>query len=508
MPSLGISILSSALQMHHIEHEVDDLYVKLYHALKNKSINIDVFLDTKKVEDFINGVPCDEIKNQVEKILQLTDYLGYDYICFSRHCCSRCRINPEALIACIIKTIKERTNSIIIANFALIKYAETRLIDFHTEDIDIFIKILKARQSPANNQIKLPRTNRENKYVFLKPNFNNVPLNLYKFSMKTLISEFIQSAVPACNLTAFNRIFKGDVTLLPFTFIDGCQGRCIFCEHSGRADFVIKDYDKIVRDLKSLCIEHKTKDFIFLNSNINPTKKNGLDLADSIIKSGLKINFTDCANFNNLDEELLIKLKRAGAVRLVLGLESASFKIQKYLGKIIDLKHASKMLKICYQLGIWAEIDLLAGLPHENADDIIATLIFIRNNYRYIRNINLNRFIVKHSSLMYLYPEKYGIMNVRKMSDPHDHYKFEYDEAGGLKWNEKRKQAEYRYSRFLECMHSNKVDYVRPVQFIFLLNRYFKSVDTMNDFLDNYFFAGKPYKIDKFIQELEKDKIS
>jgi radical SAM superfamily enzyme YgiQ (UPF0313 family) len=288
--------------------------------------------------------------------------------------------------------------------------------------------------------------------------------------------------------------------LLPYIFIDGCQGKCIFCEFSGRAGFRVKDPDETVWDLRFLCKACKTNDFMFLNSNINPTRQIAIDFTNRIIKSDLRIRFTDCANFRNLDEEVLVNLKRTGAVRLVIGLESASLRVQKYIGKIIDLNHASNILKICYRLGIWVEVDLLIGLPYEAADDIIATLNFLAENYKYIRSINLNRFILKYGSLMYEDPAKYKITNLRR--DPV--YNYGYDEIGGLRWEVKRRLMEYRYSRFIGCMHPNKVDYLRPGQFVFIVSKHFSSIKAMNDFLNNIFFKeDSGHKIREFVKELK-----
>jgi hypothetical protein len=174
--------------------------------------------------------------------------------------------------------------------------------------------------------------------------------------------------------------------------------------------------------------------------------------------------------------------------------------MQGYIGKIIRLGHASEILKICYELGIWTEIDLLVGLPHESAGDIIATLDFIKENAKYIRNVNLNRFILKQESLIYKNPEKHKIADI----GPDPRYNYGYDEIGGLEWKSKKRIMEYRYARFLECLHPDKVNYFRPAQFIFILNRYFNNPKNMNCFLDNIFFSkDRNDKIKGFIKELK-----
>lgn len=494
MPPLGIGIVSAALKKHNIQHDIDDLYVRLYHALRSGMININVFLDHKKVDDFISGINVTEIECETNKIMKLTNFSGYEYVCFSRHFPPLNRIGSEVIIACLIKRIKEKYNPVIIANFGLKNYKEAKLIDFQTSNIDVFIDFLKNKELLAEGEYK------RHEYIFLKPDFTNLPLDLYRYNTNTLISEFIHPILPGGRIESIKSACKvRGIYLLPYLFIDGCSNKCIFCEFSGRHGVKVKKYDDIIQDIESLSAEYRTKNFIFLNCNINPTKKIAIEFADRIIKSNVNIRFTDCANFNNLDEEVLTKLKEAGAVRLVFGFESASLKALKYINKVTKLSHALNMLKICYKLGIWAEIDLLIGLPFENSEDIILTLNFIRENYKYIRGVNLNRFILKRASLLYKFSKQYKITNII----PDSNYNYSYDEAGGLKWEIKKKLMEYRYSRFLSCLHPNKVNYLRPCQFIFILNNQFKSISIMNRFLDNIFFAESGNKIDGFIRELK-----
>ncbi len=494
MPPLGIAIVSSALNKNNIEHDLDDLYIKLYHAVKNGKIRTDIFLDSEKVRSFVYGNHCAEINSEIEKIMGLTDFSGYDCICFSAHYLPLNRINSQAIAACLMKKVKDKYGVTIVANFGLPAYKDAGLIDYQTSSIDNFIDFLNAKNKISP---ELPR-------IFLKPNFKGLPLSQYKYSRNTIISEFLPNSGRVSNLSSYSDIPKSLPLLLPYTFIEGCQNSCIFCELSGKPGFKIKDYDKIISELKFLKREHKTQDFFFLNSNINPNKKIVRDLTDKISKERLKIKFTDCATFNNLDQEILLRLKKAGVVRLVIGLESASIKLQKYIGKVIDLKHASHILKLCHNLGIWVEIDLLIGLPFETAKDVISTLEFIRDNNEYIKGVNLNRFVFKEQSLICKFPAKYKLVNVR--SQPGLDSSFAYDEDGGLSWHIKKKVMEYWYSRFLRCLDRNKVDYFRPAQFVFLLNRTFKDPKQMNKYLASNFFTDKEWEknMESFIDELKK----
>ena len=501
MPPLGLSLVSAALKAHGIAHDTDDLYVRLYRAVTDGSINVQPFVDAQRVRDFVAKRGAGEVRQETRKIMGLCDFSGYDVLCFSSHYPPLDRVPHSSLIACLISLIKEKYDPTVICNFRLSGYEGAGLIDHTTSRIDDLIALLKTGRIPPvpAKEKRSPYAVNE-KHMFLRPRFPTLPARLYTFSVRTLNAEFTSPFLAIRQLRTYRHLTESVPRLLPYVFIDGCQGRCAFCERSGSPGFRVKDPGEVVRDLKALSSKYGSKDFMFLNCDINPTRKVATDFADAGIKAGLKIRFTDCAIFQNLDEAALVKLKKAGAVRLVFGLESASLRVQKYIGKVVDLKHAAGILKACYRLGIWAEVDLLIGLPHERPADIISTLSFLSENYKYIRSVNLNRFVLKKESLMYRYPGRYGIRNIRRDPD----YGLGYDEAGGLKWKEKKKVMEYRYSRFLGSLHPNKVDYLRPCQFVFIVAKHYKTAESMNRFLDDVFFGGG-HRMEEYIRELKRN---
>jgi len=502
MPPLGLSLVSAALKAHGIAHDTDDLYVRLYRAVLNGSVNLQPFVDGRRVRAFLERRGDEEIGRETRKIMALCDVAGYDVVCFSAHQPPLSRVAPEAIIACLIALIKETYGPKVICNFRLDGYGAGRLVDHTTWRIDDLVALLKTgRLGRDAHKEKKSFYSVNEKYMLARPRYPRLPARLYTFTAKTPNAEFTVPSVAIRQLRAYRHLTQAVPRLLPYLFIDGCQGRCAFCERAGHPGFRVKDPAQVVRDLKALSSGYGTRDFMFMNCDINPTRKVASDFADAVVRAGLKIRFTDCAIFQNLDEATLEKLKKAGAVRLVFGLESASLKIKKYIGKVIDLKHAGRILKACYRLGIWAEVDLLIGLPHERPSDIVQTLAFLSENDPYIRSVNLNRFVLKKESLMHLAPGRYGIKNVR----PDPDYGSGYDEIGGLTWRKKKEEMERRYYRFLGCLHPNKADYLRPCHFVFILAKHYKTATSLNRFLDKVFFSGGN-RIKDYIKDLKGER--
>jgi hypothetical protein len=164
------------------------------------------------------------------------------------------------------------------------------------------------------------------------------------------------------------------------------------------------------------------------------------------------MKWMDCASFINIDENLLEKMKNAGAIKLTWGVESASPKMLKYINKNTNLDKISKFLKYSDNLGITNHIELIAGLPYETEEDINITVNFIKENSNYIDIYTLNSFYLYPNSYFFINSEKFGIriINYKKMENmnffPKDsrtsvgRFSYMFDEISGLKWKEKNKQ--------------------------------------------------------------------
>ena len=187
---------------------------------------------------------------------------------------------------------------------------------------------------------------------------------------------------------------------------------------------------------------------MFLNPEVNPTRKFTRAFLKEMENRDVRILWSDCATFANLDYASLEQLYNAGARRLIFGAETASSRLLKYVEKPTTIKHMEKILKRSHELGIWNEIEIICGLPHETDEDIRHTCDFLSRNAEYIDWVHLHKFKLLYSKLL-LYPERYDITNIRQKPNPRYPGKA-FDEVGGLKWDDKDRQIEESF----EITHS------------------------------------------------------
>jgi hypothetical protein len=129
-------------------------------------------------------------------------------------------------------------------------------------------------------------------------------------------------------------------------------------------------------------------------------------------------------------------------------METASPRLLKYINKKIDLRQLENTLRWSDEAGIWSGLEVICGLPHENAEDIQATADFLNAHQQYINRVYLNHFDLRENTPLYNFPDKHGLerifeVNQYAQKDFISYVRFGFNEAGGLSWLDKARQIEH-----------------------------------------------------------------
>ena len=157
----------------------------------------------------------------------------------------------------------------------------------------------------------------------------------------------------------------------------GCPFKCTFCSSRKmwRGIFRIKSARRLVRELKQIhSLSGKRKD-----SCLNLSHDNFLASRKTVEKffsliAGQKISWACTSRLDLLDAALIKKLKRAGCREIVLGIESASPKIQKEIKKNLPLSKLPRTLNLLQQNGLRVCLSFIIGFPNEKKPQINQTL--------------------------------------------------------------------------------------------------------------------------------------
>ncbi len=154
----------------------------------------------------------------------------------------------------------------------------------------------------------------------------------------------------------------------------GCPHGCIFCSVS-RINNRKYPVELIVDKIEEYHNRYGIKGFKFQDDSLTLNKKHVVSLCDEIIRRKLDI-FWWCDSRADIQYDLLGKMYQAGCRYVSVGLETASPKMQKVIGKKVSNEAVRDFTKKCKELGIGCFVFLLTGFPDETYEDLQMTVDF------------------------------------------------------------------------------------------------------------------------------------
>ena len=519
MPPLPLGTIAAYARSQGIRLEQDDLHIKIHYDNyfskdEGKKIDEEVFFDIPRVIRYTKGESDTELDKIMDKVSVKTDFCGYKIILFSLDSCS---MNDSHVMfaLCLARYLKKKHNPIIILGGLNYFVELMRKNDCDFSDIDYVIcyegeevivnllfSILKLGSFRTQN-LKVEENGRVIKSMKvpkpIKPDFDGLPLDRYKY--RGLKSDYFSDNTLREVMEEFNR---SEVFLLPFRFIKGCTNRCIFCASSVGGLIHAVNPETVALWLEELQVKYDPTGYLFLNDTLNVSKKYLDELCDQIIKRKLNLLWSDCVRTDRLDKDSIYKLRDAGCIRMVFGMETASRKLLDYIKKDIDLKQLEEMLRWADKAGIWTGIEIISGLPYENEKDVDETVSFLKRNKKYVDALYYNAFNIKDTSLIQAYPERYKINNIFELSSYEDGFstfvKYGFDETSGLKWPQKKKQIISAVNKIIENFGSSPFPEHEYESFLFFLYSRYKDKQTIK----NLFYSAGKEKM-KYLAPLQRE---
>ncbi len=476
LPPLGIAMLKGYLEDKGFNVCIDDINVKVFYDKKFSDPAFpQAFLDGERVHDYLVGNTHDDYLIEMgETFISKIGFSMQDTDLFGISCE---REQYEFLPALVMsKLVKERYDiPTALGGWQKGDLPEAALqwnfVDFCCIDegeypLENLLKYLDNEIETEENIPGLAYRKGEKICVsqpcyhkgkeFVPPDFDGLPLDLYRAGM---YYPFLEDR-------------NKRLLVLPFQFSRGCPNNCAFCKESTDNRWYCENPEDVVEGLEYLISKYKTNYFFFLNNEFNTTYKYAASVCDEIMKADIEIYWTDCARFDNMDKELLQKIKSSGALRLIWGLESGSPRISQIIHKRIDLSFSEAVLRLSHELGIWNGIEVIVGFPHETREDLWCTVSYLKRNRDYIDTVYLNHFILFTQAIYGKNPAIYKIAVRPPQHDTprgavlyDDYVGQQYDEVDGLPWEKKTEQT----NEFFDLVNSHILPTQRAISFMDLL---------------------------------------
>jgi hypothetical protein len=233
----------------------------------------------------------------------------------------------------------------------------------------------------------------------------------------------------------------------------GCPQRCSFCTRFHRK-YEKSPIAKIVAEIEELAGEQDSRLFSMTTNGINFDEKRALELCRALASSTPGLAWHAYAVPDLADPELVDCLAQSGCRILRFGMESASEKMLRMFRKKFTPAQAARCFELAHRAGIWVQVSLMTGCPHENQEDIEENCRFIEQCHPYIDSIRINPFFLQRDSDIRNRPEHYGI----RLRPAHGS-NLGFDEIGGLQWDDKVKATIDGIHRMYSVMREHGIGF-------------------------------------------------
>jgi len=165
----------------------------------------------------------------------------------------------------------------------------------------------------------------------------------------------------------------------------GCMGSCVFCAaHNiwGRRKWRGRSPEKVLEEIELLYHEYGVREIDFEDDNLAADPERLAAICHLIRDRKLDFRWKAPGGIGHwtIDLELLKLMRASGCYRLTFGIESASRKNRRWLGKNWDLEQASEIINAAHDMGMWVNATFIIGTPVETREDVEETVNWYKNS--------------------------------------------------------------------------------------------------------------------------------
>jgi hypothetical protein len=168
---------------------------------------------------------------------------------------------------------------------------------------------------------------------------------------------------------------------LPLEIGRGCPFSCRFCSTSRffSRHYRLKSTDLVIRQMSLLSQRHGMPVFELVHDMFTVDRRRVAEFCNELRSRRARYRWSCSARTDCVDDELLKMMRDAGCEGIFFGIETGSTRIQRVIGKGLDLDRARAVLRESDRLGIDTTPSLIIGYPEETTEDLRGTLSFFRD---------------------------------------------------------------------------------------------------------------------------------
>jgi anaerobic magnesium-protoporphyrin IX monomethyl ester cyclase len=200
----------------------------------------------------------------------------------------------------------------------------------------------------------------------------------------------------------------------------GCPYNCIYCHNIFGSNFRFHSADRIIAEIEYMKNLYSISDFEFLDDIFNLNRQRLVDFTSQALKKDLRLElaFPNGVRTDIFKKEELDMLIETGLYFASFPLESGSPRIQKLIGKNLNIDKYRENVLYAVSRGVFSNGFAMLGFPTETVEEIQMTIDVICNSKLHtasfftvtpFRNTELYRIIENIS------PNKLSLVNYENM---------------------------------------------------------------------------------------------
>ncbi|TKJ41598.1 hypothetical protein CEE37_03265 [candidate division LCP-89 bacterium B3_LCP] len=158
----------------------------------------------------------------------------------------------------------------------------------------------------------------------------------------------------------------------------GCPYRCTYCHNVFGKRMRKRSVENVLGEIRWLVEDFKVQEIEFIDDCFNLDKPRAKAICDGMIEAGwdLRFSFPNGLRADQMDFELIDKMKKAGCYRINYAVESGTPRIQKMIKKNLNLKRAREIIDYTALKGISTGGFFMLGFRDETESEALNTINF------------------------------------------------------------------------------------------------------------------------------------
>jgi anaerobic magnesium-protoporphyrin IX monomethyl ester cyclase len=158
----------------------------------------------------------------------------------------------------------------------------------------------------------------------------------------------------------------------------GCPYGCTYCHHNFGRKVRLRSAAAVVQEITTLHREHGIREIHIIDDIFNIDRGRALAVFEDLAVAdlGLHIAFPNGIRGDLADREQLAAFRRGGTYKISYGVETASPRLQKEIGKHLDLEKLEQAVAETRRLGMIPAGFFMFGFPGETKEEMLQTVEF------------------------------------------------------------------------------------------------------------------------------------